>query len=451
MYRQGLGDCFLLRFRGRSGQPFHVVIDSGVLLGTPNAALRMREVAEDIERETSGRIDVLVLTHEHWDHLSAFAQARELWERMEIAELWLAWTEDPEDPLAIKLRAEREERRTTLRNRITALANTASLRLDAARAERLDAILAFAGLGLAAVNGSDTSEALAFAKTRARRLLYFQPGTSFTKRNLSRVRVFVLGPPKDERLIKKSDPSRAHPEVYSDPALAFGMSAFDPLDPAADPDLPFGPETGERITSARDYDQYFERSFPTLVKDGPDPPWRRLEIESLADLERLALALDGDTNNTSLALAFELDDGKVLLFPADAQVGNWLSWHDHTWRVRRKSVRAEDLLARTIVYKVGHHGSHNATLKDKGLELMTHRDLIALIPVDQTTARKRRWKMPFPPLHERLLEKTLGRVVLADAAEPLPQTESLERLTASERRRFSEQVVASELFIDVLL
>ena len=39
----------------------------------------------------------------------------------------------------------------------------------------------------------------------------------------------------------------------------------------------------------------------------------------------------GETNNTSLALAFELIEkgrvGKVLLFPADAQVGNWLSWH----------------------------------------------------------------------------------------------------------------------------
>ena len=35
------------------------------------------------------------------------------------------------------------------------------------------------------------------------------------------------------------------------------------------------------------------------------------------------------TNNTSLVLAIErIADGKVLLFPADAQEGNWLSWHD---------------------------------------------------------------------------------------------------------------------------
>jgi hypothetical protein len=43
---------------------------------------------------------------------------------------------------------------------------------------------------------------------------------------------------------------------------------------------------------------------------------------------RLALQLDSDTNNTSLVLAFELGkSGRVLLFPGDAQVGNWLSWH----------------------------------------------------------------------------------------------------------------------------
>ena len=44
---------------------------------------------------------------------------------------------------------------------------------------------------------------------------------------------------------------------------------------------------------------------------------------------RLALQLDSDTNNTSLVLAIELiASGRVLLFPGDAQVGNWLSWHE---------------------------------------------------------------------------------------------------------------------------
>src|SRR5207247_1037341 len=69
------------------------------------------------------------------------------------------------------------------------------------------------------------------------------------------------------------------------------------------------------------------------------------------------------TNNASLVLAFELGKGgKVLLFAADAQRGNWASWTKKSWRDGDKTVQAKDLMSRTVLYKVGHHGSHNATL-----------------------------------------------------------------------------------------
>ena len=58
---------------------------------------------------------------------------------------------------------------------------------------------------------------------------------------------------------------------------------------------------------------------------------RRIDGEWLGAAESLALKIDGDVNNTSLALAFEITGGHVLLFPADAQVGNWLSWHDQKY------------------------------------------------------------------------------------------------------------------------
>jgi hypothetical protein len=69
----------------------------------------------------------------------------------------------------------------------------------------------------------------------------------------------------------------------------------------------------------------------------------------------LALDLDNATNNTSLALAIELGPGgKVLLFPADAQVGNWFSWRDQSWKDDKgRDVTVDDLLARTVFYKVG--------------------------------------------------------------------------------------------------
>ena len=114
------------------------------------------------------------------------------------------------------------------------------------------------------------------------------------------------------------------------------------------------------------------------------------------------MALDSVTNNTSLVLAVELGGADVLLFAADAQVGNWLSWQNLKWSFDDRTVTGPDLLSRTIFYKVGHHGSHNATLRDKGLELMTQLS-IAAIPVYHDMAVKNHWgNMPLPALVERL-------------------------------------------------
>jgi hypothetical protein len=69
-------------------------------------------------------------------------------------------------------------------------------------------------------------------------------------------------------------------------------------------------------------------------------------------------SLDDALNNTSLILLFKVKD-KVLVFPGDAQLENWryaLRESD-----RSDAIRAD--LARASFYKVGHHGSLNATPK----------------------------------------------------------------------------------------
>jgi hypothetical protein len=76
------------------------------------------------------------------------------------------------------------------------------------------------------------------------------------------------------------------------------------------------------------------------------------------------------------------------------------------------------LLSRTILYKVGHHGSHNATLREKGLEQMKSLR-IALIPVDHAMAAKKGWdRMPLPDLVERLEEVCADGVIRIDAKLP---------------------------------
>jgi hypothetical protein len=101
---------------------------------------------------------------------------------------------------------------------------------------------------------------------------------------------------------------------------------------------------------------------------------RLLSITSQGLLE-IVRQLDDQMNNTSLILLFEVGK-KKLLFPGDAQFENWS--YAMTAAPDRKDVA--DLIADVDFYKVGHHGSLNATprqwlwqafKKKKGRQLQT--------------------------------------------------------------------------------
>jgi hypothetical protein len=186
-------------------------------------------------------------------------------------------------------------------------------------------------------------------------------------------------------------------------------------------------------------------AFVRATYDDPAQAWRRIDHDWMSGFGQLALDLDSDTNNTSLVLAFEFSKTReVLLFVGDAQVGNWQSWAALEFTVPGRStpMPALDLLARTVFYKVGHHCSHNATLKNGGLELMNRDDLVAFIPLDKDTAKNqgtKGWDMPAGPLLTALKEKAGKRVVISDVKEKL----STEAANAG--------VVATGTYIDYFL
>jgi hypothetical protein len=410
MYRQGLGDCFLLSYwADEEEEPTHLLIDSGVLKGTDDPETKMRAVAENVRDETEGHLDILVVTHEHWDHLSGFLQAQPVWDEIEVGEVWLAWTEDPQDELATELRKRKQSRLSGL---------VAAAKLTGDGNTQLDALLGFEGdLGAGATK--TTGKALAWVKERDATIRYLRPGQQlFDFRGLRGIHVYVLGPPHDSRLIKRSDPSKAHSEVYELAGTGGAHQGFLAASEALAEGKP--PET-------QPFDRFFRLEEAEAAKAdffkqhyyAEGDAWRRIDHDWLGYAGQLALSLDSDTNNTSLVLAFELaSGGDVLLFPGDAQVGNWLSWELLEWQVEdgseTRTVTSADLLGRTVLYKVGHHASHNATLREKGLELMSSGQLAAMIPVNRVTAEKMEWLMPFPPLLKRLIEKTNGRVLDAE-------------------------------------
>lgn len=467
MYRHGLGDCLLLRFRkgdAQSADTFNLLIDCGLIMVAAKAQTDMTRVAKDIAKTCGGRLDLVVMTHEHWDHASGFStqQAQAIFEKMDIAEVWYAWTEDPQNALGARLRKERAQKVQALASAVTALKLQANNPLALERAAALGSLLGFFGLDLsAAADGSIGKTRAAFdyllnrAGVKTRFCVPDKP--PLTLPGVPDLRVYVLGPPQDEGLIKKSSPSKKGREVYelaSEAKLADNLeSAFQRLSAAAGignaanasvDDCPFDPTLRRRDGGASSRTSAALSKLIDETWDAPGQAWRRVEDDWTQAAETLALNLDSHTNNTCLVLAFEfVDTGEVFLFPADAQVGNWLSWQDLKWKIKTATgpveVTGPDLLSRTVFYKVGHHGSHNATLRTLGLEQMTHEDLIAFIPVFKDQAEKNRWMgMPFEPLVKRLRQKTGGRLLISD--KPIPGTDQLTSLSASARKQFELNV-----------
>lgn len=450
MYRHGLGDCFLVTFRRADGEPFHLLVDCGALARSATDMVSLAERIEEATRRADGRsrLDLVIATHEHRDHLSGFNQAREVFERIEIGAVWMGWTENPEDLDARRLLEGRKRALASLR---AALASPRGMAAAAAGAlDGVDSLLAFGAGDDTALDARKTiADAIGYLRGRGERagaLEFLAPGNGPLQLDgVESVRAFVLGPPRDTRLLLDSAVTKKRLEEGSIYHLAgLERAALDALgdalgfDSSGDPVLtagrhrPFPSEHSIR----RDgfwFDQIAE--FVAQTYDNEDEAWRHIDHDWIESFGRLALKLDNDTNNTSLVVAFELEEsGDVLLFVGDAQVGNWLSWGTVEFPLpeRAQPLQALDLVRRTVFYKVGHHASHNATLKKGGLELMESDRLVAFIPLDRATAaaqgrkdpatgQPKGWDMPAGPLYEALKQRAADRVVISDAAEQLPQ------------------------------
>lgn len=428
MYRQGLGDCFLVALPRKGNRPYYVMIDCGVILGTADPGAIMTRVIENIIDVTGGEIDLLIGTHEHWDHLSGFVQAREAFDRLKVGEVWLGWTEDSEDELTRKLKQQKGQALAALRMGLSHL----QLAGDTDAATELNGILEFFG----AARGSTTGDALNNVKGKTAKLRYCRPSDPPFELAEAAARFYVLGPPHDEKQLRKINPSARDKETYGLALQSFQMfmdGAGTALG-AGDDDRPFDRQHEIPFAYAVSGSHLeFFRQYYWQPDDAAPDRWRRIDGDWLAGSTELALQLDSLTNNTSLVIAIELASGDVLLFAADAQVGNWLSWQELAWTVDGKTVTGPQLLERAILYKVGHHGSHNATLRTQGLEQMK-RLRVAMIPVDQEMAKKKRWNhMPLDDLVTALEERTKGAVLRVDR--PMPDTQ--------------ENVVEDKLFFEV--
>lgn len=377
-YRVGFGDCFLLRFEygEAAGKARHVLIDFGSTAPASKAiGNQMTAVAEHVAETCGGRLDAIVATHRHKDHVSGFAGAT--WKRIAALEprlVVLPWTEHPDAATDATVAP------SGTRGKIGALSSAHVRSLahmhDVAAAalkelrrrggappppdddtlatfddEDPAAAWATQELGpapLGAPFGKELSRQLAFVgddnlanaaalenllSTKAQEFLSFGSKTQLEKL-LPGVKVHVLGPPtlaQSEKIrgMRTRDPDEFwHVMALAgrESALGNGRALFPGVKPVDADGVPL------------------------------ETRWflKRVDAVRSEELLQIVRALDDALNNTSLILLFEVRR-KKLLFPGDAQIENWA----HALADRK----ARRLLAGVDVYKVGHHGSLNATPK----------------------------------------------------------------------------------------
>jgi hypothetical protein len=361
---------------------------------------------------------------------------------MTVDRIWVAWTEDSSDLAAQRLKEEKRMRLQAVHMALSQLARTRSAEAEGYGSAIAQLLGFYGGLaeGTSLAAFSENTELAMKAVTERPNgpsPTFCKPGDVLRPDWDRGLRVYVLGPPRDPAALGDLR-GKADTDMYKFAgidslylaALSQTFRGDEPADGAtpSEPDdksFPFHPSL--RWLSENKDKILTSDAFAPLYKAYHDEgaSWRQIDNEWLVSSARMALQLDNATNNTSLVLAFELDDERVLLFPADAQIGSWRSWLNLQWsaeqRGRSAAITTRDLLQRTIFYKVGHHGSENATRKEDGLETMTDRRLVAAVPVDQNFANHtKKWRMPADPLLRRLTALTKGRILRADAAWPQP-------------------------------
>jgi hypothetical protein len=331
MYNVGFGDCFLLFvpvIETNGGRRIaKVLIDCGVRANSPKPN-PLFDVASQIARDVEdpageAHIDVVIATHRHQDHVEGFRYA--LWGDVKVDEVWLPWTEDPDDPEAVAILRRQSSLAQAIRTNLNLLSATG---VDAERRELM------AALAENALSNSDAMKTLhhGFAGKPTRRFL---SRSTYVRRprQLPGVRVHVLGPSRSPEVIQDMNP----PSGESYVRLAGGS--------------PSGPSETLFEEAAVTEDRVIAGAVPGFQ---PDIRQAKGQLRAMTSdgLILSAVALESAVNNTSLMLMFEIGDA-YLLFPGDAQWG--------TWALTLEDQRTRRLLERTTFYKIGHHGSHNAT------------------------------------------------------------------------------------------
>ena len=337
-FNVGFGDCFLLSFVYSKTDSRNVLIDFGSTRPPVGAKSdHMETIARKIKELTGGKLHLVVATHRHKDHISGFATnvggkaSGNIIRDCKPDVVLQPWTEAPdiaEKATGPAFVANALRNMSVVSQQVFNFASKISDRQLQASGFSLRErdYLRFAGENNIS-NKSAVMNLIKMGKLKPK-YLFAQAPLDLSKL-LPGVTIDVLGPPtvKQHAEVAKQNPKNA--EEY------WHLAATNASTPAP----------GSKA------------KFPRyVVKPTTYGKWMKQRLDKMQreSLLSIVTALDDAMNNTSLILLFRCG-GKSLLFPGDAQWENW------QYALSQK--KTVNLLKRVDVYKVGHHGSLNATPK----------------------------------------------------------------------------------------
>ncbi len=367
-FQVGFGDCYLLRFHYAGNKKRHVLIDFGSFPKAPWLKVTgMRAVAEAIKAECGGKLDAVVATHRHADHITGFTTKEDdpgsVIASCKPDVVVQPWTEDPDAQRTAKkptasfmgsaaglhgVAAEKAFDRgiafvdslDSMRTLLPVIEQQAARLRDEKQGFTADRLSFYGQNGLG--NRSAVENLMEMGKKGEARYVYYG-AESGLEAVLPGVKVKVLGPPTLEQ---------------SDAIKAYARKA---------PDEYWMTQTRTAMW-LKDETSLFPKVGSTKFESAPaHARWliSRLRTLKTRQLLEIVRSLDKVLNNTSVILLFEVG-GKKLLFPGDAQLENW------SYALQQPGV--PKLLSDVDFYKVGHHGSLNATPKTLVWDNFTHRN-----------------------------------------------------------------------------